>query len=242
MRKSLQWAGLSLLAMYMLLPWILTRILNIGVFRRGRKDGRIAFTFDDGPDPLYTPKLLTLLKKHEVKATFFVLGHKANQHPDIIRRIHEEGHQIGIHNYTHRPNWLMMPWTTTNFHLKKTSAIIESITGTKPYYYRPPWGIINIYDLFFRKRYEIVLWSMMPGDWKRDVSRSRLKGLLLRNIKNGSVIVLHDSGDTIGSDWDAPKYMMIALDEVLIDIKQRGLHCVRIDEMVGNADVEDRIR
>ncbi|REB05649.1 polysaccharide deacetylase family protein [Sporosarcina sp. BI001-red] len=224
--------------MYVFLPWILTRIFGLGIFRKGGNDGQIAFTFDDGPDPLYTPHLLALLNKHEVKATFFVLGHKANQHPDIIRRIHEEGHQIGIHNYTHRPNWFMMPWTTTHQHIKKTSDIIEFITGIKPLYYRPPWGIINAYDLFFRKKYDIVLWSMMPGDWKRDVSQNKLKGLLLRNIRKGSVILLHDSGETIGSDQDAPKYMMVALDDVLMDVKQRGLHCVRIDEMIKKADVE----
>lgn len=217
----------------MLLPWILTRILSIGVLKKGGNDGRIAFTFDDGPNPLYTPQLLALLKKHEVKATFFVLGQKANQHPDIIRSIHEEGHQIGIHNYTHRPNWLMMPWTTTNHHLKKSAKIIELITGTQTHYYRPPWGLINIYDLFFRKKYTIVLWSLMPGDWKREVSKNRLKGLLLRNITSGSVILLHDSGDTIGSHHDAPKYMIIALDEVLMGVKQRGLHCVRVDEMIA---------
>ena len=71
----------------------------------------------------------------------------------------------------------------------------------------------------------------MTGDWKRRVGRHRLKGLLLRNITNGSIILLHDSGDTIGSNHDAPKYMIVALDEVLREVKQRGLQCVRVDEL-----------
>ncbi|WJH35220.1 polysaccharide deacetylase family protein [Paenibacillus sp. CC-CFT747] len=85
----------------------------MGVIRQGGK-GQIALTFDDGPDPVYTPRLLDLLKERGIRATFFVLGSKAEKHPDLIRRMHEEGHQIGIHNYTHLSNWLMTPWGSAN--------------------------------------------------------------------------------------------------------------------------------
>src|SRR6476646_3328751 len=98
MREKLLWGILIFLAIYMFIPWVLTRIFGIGVFRKGRVRREVALTFDDGPDPEYTPQLLDLLKKHNVKATFFVLGQKAELNPDIILRIHEEGHQIGIHN------------------------------------------------------------------------------------------------------------------------------------------------
>jgi peptidoglycan/xylan/chitin deacetylase (PgdA/CDA1 family) len=233
MREKLLYGILIFLAIYMFIPWVLTRIFGIGVFRKGRVRREVAFTFDDGPDPKYTPKLLDLLKKHNVKATFFVLGQKAELNPDIILRIHEEGHQIGIHNYIHASNWLMTPWTIKKEHIYRSADIIESITGTRPIYYRPPWGIINVWDFFLKKQYYIVFWSLMAYDWRSHISKKKLKIKLLRKITDGSVVLLHDSGETFGADLDAPMYMLEALDFVLEDLKARGFQCVRIDDMVN---------
>lgn len=83
--------------------------IGMGVHSEVGAEKEIAFTFDDGPDPCYTPELLDLLKEHGIKATFFVLGKKAKQYPELIERMHREGHQIGIHNYTHTPNWIHFP-------------------------------------------------------------------------------------------------------------------------------------
>jgi peptidoglycan/xylan/chitin deacetylase (PgdA/CDA1 family) len=232
MRDKLLWGILIFLATYMFIPWVITRILGIGVFRKGRVRREIAFTFDDGPDPQYTPILLDMLKKHQIKATFFVLGSKAELYPDIILRMHNEGHQIGIHNYKHASNWLMAPWTVVKKHIKRSADVIETITGTRPSYYRPPWGILNLWGFFLRKNYQLVFWSVMGYDWLSSVGKTQLKGRLLRDITDGSVILLHDSGDTFGADHDAPYYMLKSLDEVIADVKARGFHCVRIDEMV----------
>ena len=233
MSKHLLWGCLTLVILYLLIPSFLARRLGIGVFRKGRTAGQIAFTFDDGPDPSYTPQLLDLLKKHETKATFFVLGRKAEQYPDIIRRIHEEGHQLGIHNYTHHSNWFMTPWTITKRHIDHSATIVKRITGTYPTFYRPPWGMINIFDFLRLKKQTIVLWSVMASDWRSNIGPQRLKSVLLQNITSGSVILLHDSGDTFGANYDAPKYMMEALDEVLFEIKRQGLTCIRVDEMIA---------
>jgi peptidoglycan/xylan/chitin deacetylase (PgdA/CDA1 family) len=233
MREKLLWGILFFLVIYMFIPWLLTRIFGIGVFRKGSVRREIAFTFDDGPDPKYTPQLLDLLKKHNVKATFFVLGQKAELNPDIIKRIHDEGHQIGIHNYIHASNWLMTPWTIKKDHLIKSADIIEAITGDRPTYYRPPWGILNLGDFFLKKQYHIVFWSLMAYDWRSHVSKKKLKNKLLGKITDGSVILLHDSGETFGADHDAPFYMLEALDHVLEDVARRGLHCMRIDEMMN---------
>lgn len=98
--------AVDVIVLYMIVPFALTRILGWGVHSEVGAEKEIAFTFDDGPDPCYTPELLDLLKEHGIKATFFVLGKKAQQYPELIERMHREGHQIGIHNYTHTPNWI----------------------------------------------------------------------------------------------------------------------------------------
>lgn len=233
------WTPVIIVSIYMFIPWILTRIFGIGVFRRGQGNDRkrqIAFTFDDGPDPVYTPQLLDLLLKYNIKATFFVLGSKAEAFPDIIRRIHQEGHLIGIHNYTHLSNWLITPWSVIRKQVERSANIIEHITGQRPIHYRPPWGMINLFDFRMRKKFHIILWSVMISDW-----RSRLKGdeqkltkKLLTSIRDGSVVLLHDSCDNIGSFPDAPFYMLQALESVLVTLTDKAFEYLRIDEMIEN--------
>ena len=152
------------------------------MFRKNKHTTKIAFTFDDGPDSKYTPILLDLLKKYEVKATFFVVGSKAEKLPELIQRMHNEGHLIGIHNYVHHANWLMTPWKVRKG-LNRSAEIIENIIGVRPSYYRPPWGLLNIFDLILRSKYKMILWSVMVGDWRTSVGSDEVKNRLLANIK-----------------------------------------------------------
>lgn len=222
---------LSAATLYMFAPSLITRLTGLGVFRKGSVHNQVAFTFDDGPHPLYTPKLLDLLNDYQVKATFFVLGAQAEQYPELIRRMDREGHQIGIHNYCHTSNWLMLPGTVRRKHLDRSADIIESIVGIRPDHYRPPWGLINLFDIFRNKHYRIVLWSLMAGDWSSHACQTRLRSTLLRRITGGSVILLHDSGETIGADTQAPSYMLQALEDVLHQLQTKELQFVRLDEM-----------
>lgn len=217
--------------LYMLAPSLITRLTGYGVLRQGTTPQQVAFTFDDGPHPEYTPRLLDLLKLHQVKATFFVLGAQAEQYPELIRRMDREGHQIGIHNYVHTSNWLMLPGTIRHGHLERTADIVESIIGSRPNHYRPPWGLINVFDFLRLRQYRIVLWSIMGHDWSRERCQTSLRSTLLDRMKDGSIILLHDSGDTLGADGNAPHYMLQALEEVLLQLKTRNLRCVRLDEM-----------
>ncbi|HEY2493530.1 MAG TPA: polysaccharide deacetylase family protein, partial [Paenibacillus sp.] len=158
---------------YAFIPGMITRIFGFRVFRRGKGKRAFALTFDDGPDPQYTPQLLDLLKQYHAKGTFFVVGSNAEQHPELIKRMHDEGHLIGIHNYTHKTNWLMRPRTVRN-QIMKTDKIIHDITGERTSYYRPPWGIINLFDFSKRNQFKIVLWSSMFGDWRESTGADRL--------------------------------------------------------------------
>ncbi|WP_047155008.1 polysaccharide deacetylase family protein [Aneurinibacillus tyrosinisolvens] len=232
MKITLVYGVLILFIIYCVIPSVFVRVFGFGVFRRGRETRKeIAFTFDDGPDPNFTPLLLKILKKHNSKATFFVLGSKAERYPDLISLIHREGHLIGLHNYVHRTNWIMSPWTARK-QLQHSAHIIRKIIGKEPVYYRPPWGLFNLFDFLLRKKYQLVLWSVMVGDWRSSGGSMKIKKKLLKKMKDGAVIVLHDSDQTLGTNRNAPLYMIEALEEVLKNASHSNYKCVRIDEMI----------
>lgn len=213
---------------YTILPTLLVHLGGFGVYTKGKRSNGIALTFDDGPDPEHTPQLLDLLAAYQVKATFFVLGSKAEKYPELILRIHREGHLIGIHNYVHWANALMTPKKVRK-QLHDSVKAIEDIIGLKPIHYRPPWGIINIFDLFLLKRFHMVLWSLMVGDWRSNGGKERIRKKLLYKLNNNDIILLHDSGQTFGADHNAPSYMLEALSEFLEECKQREYIFLRID-------------
>ena len=221
---------LVFLVFYWWIPFLLTAGVGIGVLKRKENTEKLAFTFDDGPNPIYTPMLLDLLKQHKIKATFFVVGSKAEKYPELIARMHEEGHLIGIHNYIHKSNWIMSPWIIRR-HLRKSTAIIEKITGERPVYYRPPWGLLNLLDLLLMKQYKIIHWSVIAEDWSEKGGSEKIENRLLRNIKKGDVVLLHDCGETIGADKSAPMNTIHALKNVFTELSNQSVSCVRIDEL-----------
>lgn len=226
--KNVFWVLFVFVNFYTVIPTILIRTFGLGVHKAREGEG-IALTFDDGPDPEFTPQLLDLLDRYHIKATFFVLGSKAEQYPYLIRRMHNEGHLIGIHNYSHRSNAIMSPWKV-RLQLKHAVRTIENITGATPLHYRPPWGVFNIFDILLFTRFRVVLWSLIVRDWVSTGSAEKIRDRLLSNYKNGDIIVLHDSGDTLGADADAPTFMLLALQALLDQAVREGYEFVRIDE------------
>jgi peptidoglycan/xylan/chitin deacetylase (PgdA/CDA1 family) len=220
---------ISALLVYTIIPTLIIRLFGIGVYKRGTGEQPIALTFDDGPDPEFTPLLLDLLKKYNIKGTFFVLGRKAEKYPDLIQRMHNEGHLVGIHNYEHWSNALMSPKRVRE-QVNKTANVINRIIGEKAFYYRPPWGVINLFDFFLMKQFRMILWSVIVGDWKSSGGKQKIKQRLLSKLRGGAVIVLHDSGQTFGADRDAPAYMLEALNEFIIEALYTGYCFQRVDE------------
>ncbi|KIL40070.1 polysaccharide deacetylase [Gordoniibacillus kamchatkensis] len=212
---------LVLLCIYTIIPTIFIRLFGPGANHMRSAAHSIALTFDDGPDPTYTPQLLDLLKLYDIKATFFVVGIHAQQHPELIRRMHREGHLIGVHNYIHHANAFMTPGKVRR-QLDHAVNVVESIIGVKPCYYRPPWGIINLFDFWLFKRFRIILWSIIVGDWRSAGGKQKIKRRLMRKLRGGSVIVLHDSGQTLGANKDAPVYMLEALREFITETLAKG--------------------
>jgi peptidoglycan/xylan/chitin deacetylase (PgdA/CDA1 family) len=216
---------------YAFIPALFSRMFGFRVIKRGISHTNICLTFDDGPDPVYTPRLLDLLRIYNVKATFFIVGKHAEDHLDIVRRLYREGHSIGIHNYLHRSNWIMHPKTVSK-HIRDTSAIIEQITGERPQFYRPPWGIMNVFDYASRTDLQIVLWSMMAIDWKKSQRAAKIRKRMLDKLRGGEIYLLHDCGSTFGADPQAPANMIEALEGFIPEAMDRGYSFVRVDEMV----------
>jgi len=215
---------------YAVIPTIAIRVLSLRIYKKGNKQNTIVLTFDDGPDPLYTPRLLNLLKRHKVKATFFVVGKKAKQHPDLIRRMHEEGHEIGLHNYRHTSNWLMPPFVISQG-LRQSADIVEEIIGERPIYYRPPWGHFNACMLPLQKKYKTIMWTYILGDWKETLGVSKLLRRLKKCQLDGAIIVLHDSGETLGADKRAPENMLMALELFFKEKESEKINWLTVSEI-----------
>lgn len=223
-----------LAAVYAFIPGLLSRLAGYRVFKRGVSEREICLTFDDGPDPVYTPELLDLLKMHGVKATFFLVGKHAEKHPDLVKRMKEEGHSIGVHNYRHRSNWLMLPGTVRQ-EIAATSEIIERSSGEPPKLYRPPWGLLNVFDLF-AGRMPIVLWSAMPGDWRESHGAAVIARRLSDALAGGQIYLLHDCGKTFGADPGAPKQTIRALASFIPHALGEGYKFVKAEQLIQSTE------
>lgn len=153
----------------------------------------IALTFDDGPNKTLTPKLLDLLAAHHMKATFFVVGQNAADHPEILRRAVREGHEIGNHTWSH-PNLGKMSDDAARRELQKTDDAIFAAIGKHPTLMRPPYGSITahekrwIHDDF---GYRIIIWDVDPLDWKRP-GPTVVCNRILKETHPGSIVLAHD--------------------------------------------------
>ncbi|GGE34205.1 polysaccharide deacetylase familiy protein [Pullulanibacillus camelliae] len=221
---------LCLFLLYAILPTVIMRTFAIGLFKQSTVKGKVALTFDDGPDPRYTPELLDVLRTYNVQATFFVVGENAERYPEIIKRMHNEGHAIGIHHYQHRNNWFLTP-AGTRQQCVQTAEIIQQITGKTPDYYRPPWGALNLFTFWAARPFKIVIWSAILGDWKLNLGKERLTERLHAHIHDGAVIVLHDANNTPGADDGAAAHTVAALKAFLPEV-YKAYDFITIDEIM----------
>jgi len=186
------------------------------IWHGDRSSNHVYMTFDDGPDPKWTPKVLDILKKHHIKATFFLLGERANRYPEIVRRIQNEGHEIGSHTYTHSDGYNADDQKIRD-ELIRTDKTIKKITGSPPKYFRPPFGFFNY--RYFRIAedlgYKIILWSFDVGDWN-NLSAEELTNKLTSQAMGGSIILLHDKGEN-------KQALISALRKAIKQLKAKGL-------------------
>ncbi|WP_028403174.1 glycosyltransferase [Ectobacillus panaciterrae] len=206
------------------------------VQRYGQPKGKqVVLTFDDGPDPNYTPKILDILNKYKIKADFFVVGENAQLNTSIIKRIYDEGHEIGNHTFTH-PNIADTSPLRTKVELNTTQRLIQEITGHSTVLFRPPYEadaepylpneilpILRAQDM----NYTMVGEKVDPEDWARP-STNELVKRVLRSIYNGEghVILLHDAGGNRA-------HTVEALPIIIKDLKKHGYSFVTISDLMG---------
>jgi peptidoglycan-N-acetylglucosamine deacetylase len=163
-----------------------------------RRPDELAITFDDGPNPIWTPRLLDLLGQRNVKATFFLVGSYAHREPALVRQIVDEGHLIGNHSWSH-PNLALTGAARVREELRKTSDALEQITGRAIRYFRPPFGARRPAVLRAARQESMmpVMWNAMTDDWKEpseELITRRLIHKIDRLTSRGYAgnIVLHD--------------------------------------------------
>jgi cellulose synthase/poly-beta-1,6-N-acetylglucosamine synthase-like glycosyltransferase/peptidoglycan/xylan/chitin deacetylase (PgdA/CDA1 family)/spore germination protein YaaH len=208
--------------------------------RGGDHPGLIALTFDDGPDPTWTPPILDILKQEQVPATFFIIGKNGQAYPNLMRRIANEGHEIGNHTFTH-PNLGEIPLSLTELELNATQRLIESEIGRSTVLFRPPYfgdaeadkpEEVEPAILAKELGYLMIGVRIDPDDWKLPVTADEIVNrTLVRAMDNdpdtrGQVVLLHDSG----GDRSAT---VQALPQLIHKLRARGFKLVPVSELGG---------
>ncbi len=208
--------------------------------RTGDHPGLIALTFDDGPDPEWTPDILDILKQENVLATFFVIGKNGQAHPELLRRIINEGHELGNHTFTH-PNLGEIPGRITDLELNATQRLIESVTGRSTVLFRPPYfgdaeadkpEEVEPAIRAEKLGYIIVGLRIDPGDWKPgatadEIVQKTVKRAMDTNSETrGQVVLLHDSGGDRAATVQA-------LPRLIHELRARGFKFVPVSTLGG---------
>lgn len=156
------------------------------IFRINTDNKELCLTFDDGPHPDSTPRILSILGTHNLKAIFFCSGEAAEKYPWLIALIISKGHIIGNHGYRHLNGWI----TNTQVYVNN---VLKAAKFTSPYLFRPPYGRIRPAQFSeLVKKYRIVFWDLMPYDFDIQMSSEKILRVMKKRIRPGSVIVLHD--------------------------------------------------
>jgi len=178
------------------LPWVIHQRLGLWIALRARGGrGQVALTFDDGPDPRTTPGVLEALERHQVRATFFMLGERAVKSPALVREIAAAGHEVALHGYRHRHAWFRFPWEAAADVQRGYDALTE-ILERPPRFYRPPHGgwTWPLLQKVRRLGLTPVQWGLEAGDWVAGATPEAIAAKVVRLISPGTIVVMHDAG------------------------------------------------
>lgn len=182
----------------------------------------IALTFDDGPDPDVTPQILKTLKKHEAKATFFMLVNSAEKYPKIAKQVANNGHEIANHTYTH-VNLAKVKRSRIEKELAHAKEKLESITERPVKLFRPPYGEYNqaVVEVAHNSEQHIIMWSVDPQDW-RYKNKNKIYQNIMQSSNPGSIVLMHDIHQATAD----------ALPKILKDLKEQGYEFVTVSELL----------
>ncbi|HEY9673477.1 MAG TPA: polysaccharide deacetylase family protein [Waterburya sp.] len=188
----------------------------------------IALTFDDGPWGKSTTQILSILKKNNVKATFFVVGRQVQQYPQLVKQVVAEGHAIGNHTWSHQYHRFSPPEASRE--IDRTAELVYKLTGVKTSLFRPPGGILNngLVSYAQEKKYAVIMWSADSLDWRNHNSKTVLDRAL-KESKSGGIVLMHDGGG------DRSKTAQ-ALPKLIAQLRQRGYKFVTVPELLEMED------
>jgi cellulose synthase/poly-beta-1,6-N-acetylglucosamine synthase-like glycosyltransferase/peptidoglycan/xylan/chitin deacetylase (PgdA/CDA1 family) len=207
----------------------------------GAKEKEVAITFDDGPDPKFTPQILDVLKREHAPATFFLIGEQADRYPGLLKRIYDEGHEIGNHTWTH-PDISSISKRYMKYELNITERLLEAKLGVKTLLFRPPYSIDQEPDTDDEVRpletmqelgYIAVGSKIDPNDWRETPHRSAdvIAADVMDQLDRGNVILLHDGG---GDRSETIK----ALPMIIDGLRERGYRIVQVSDLIGKTRSE----
>jgi peptidoglycan-N-acetylglucosamine deacetylase len=212
--------------------------LSFNIDQIGWAFKKIALSFDDGPDPQWTPRILNILKQKNVPGVFFVIGEEANRRPDLLQREYAEGHEIGNHTFTH-PKWDDISRTEIRWQLNLTQRLIESTLGVKSILFRPPYGIDHqpeyseeVAQLPYAQEmgYLIIGQRIDPDDWRlrdgKPISAAEIVDSVLRQADKGNIVLLHDGGGDRSQT-------LAALPQIIDKLRAQGYQFVSVSDLVG---------
>ncbi|NKQ39256.1 MAG: polysaccharide deacetylase family protein [Methanosarcinales archaeon] len=182
----------------------------------------IALTFDDGPNPEYTLKVLALLKKYNAKATFFCIGKNVESNPEILKEIVKEGHLIGNHSYNHQNSFGFLSTKKVMVELEKTKEIVKNTVNLEINFFRPPFGVTNPNIAKAVKKLDLNTfgWSVRPYDTvAKDVEITYQK--IISKIKKGDVLLMHDSNEL----------SVVVLEKVLTYFDENNFRTITLDKL-----------
>ncbi len=196
---------------------------------------KLVLTFDDGPSTVYTEKLLDLLKEENIKATFFVVAQNAQEAPAVIQRMKREGHCIALHSLEHRHAFLCTYHYMKKDFAKSLNILRDLHCPVK--FYRPPWGVRNMFTKYFIQKYHLhmVLWNIMTGDWKAHTTPEMIADRIHKNAFDGAIVCLHDGCEKNGGAKGAPNHTIDALKAAIPRLKKEGYKFVTVEEYYHHA-------
>lgn len=199
---------------------------------RGSDGSRhVALTFDDGPEPASTPLVLEQLAAAGVRATFFVIGEKAEKHPELVRAIFAAGHELGIHGHSHRRFYAFLSPARVKEDLLRAGAAVERATGVRPRWFRPPVGQASprTFEGARRAGVSVVGWSLRAFDGLGRATPEAVARRIASGLRPGAILLLHDASER----GDRVPAGVLALPRILSAMRERGLTGVPVGELIG---------
>jgi peptidoglycan/xylan/chitin deacetylase (PgdA/CDA1 family) len=199
------------------------------VILRGPMNRReVALTFDDGPDAVFTPRILNVLRRTGVKGTFFVVGRRVQRYPRVFQRMLREGHEVGNHSWSH-PRMSRQLAGQVRRELRRASDEMNRVGNVRPRFFRPPYGALSetVIREAVREGYKIILWNVDSLDWS-GIPRTVVETNVLSHIRPGSIILMHSATGRGGNLQNT----VLALPRIIQRLRREGYRFVKVSELL----------